>query len=296
MNDFATAPASESGTDLPRNIWCGGRGFAESQASATTGHPTFCQAYFGAGFRNGNYRTFANNIKDIPDLTLQGVMATTDYIPPQGGNPPIYGVNSNCQIQDDVLNINTAITSAAVGATYEPVGAGAPYTAAVYAPATGNATNHPSNTLLEGWRILSLGGRNSLTTPALINYYGRNIASLWGGLNCSVAMGTPVGVGDNPNGSFINFMSLQSENPMRSGHALISFGITRTEKVELKVYDVTGRLVRTLANRVFKANEAQQVIWDGTNDTGETVASGVYFYQIRTPSFVSQKKLAVLRR
>jgi hypothetical protein len=282
LQDFATTSAGV--TTLPRNIWLEGRGFIESQANASTGHPSFCPSYFGANFVNANYRVFSNNTKDIPDLTPVGAL---NY------DGSIYGVNSNCFIQDDVMNVNTAVSGAAIGAFYEPVGV-TTYIASVIAPAGG--INHPSNTLLDGWRNISLGGRNSLTTPGLMNWYSKNINGLFGGLYCSSALQSPVGVGDNPNGGFINFMSLQSENPMRSGKALISFGITRTEKVELKIYDVTGRLVRTLANRVFKANEAQQVIWDGTNDTGETVASGVYFYQIRTPSFVSQKKLAVLRR
>jgi flagellar hook assembly protein FlgD len=64
--------------------------------------------------------------------------------------------------------------------------------------------------------------------------------------------------------------------------------------VELKLYDVTGRLVKTLAHREFAAGE-HNLVWDGTDDEGRLVARGVYFYQLRTPSFVSQKKLAVLR-
>jgi hypothetical protein len=35
--------------------------------------------------------------------------------------------------------------------------------------------------------------------------------------------------------------------------------------------------------------------WDGSGDDGRMVPRGVYFYQLRTPSFVSQKKIAVLR-
>jgi flagellar hook assembly protein FlgD len=103
-----------------------------------------------------------------------------------------------------------------------------------------------------------------------------------------------VSVGENPNNVLMNFLALRSENPFRDGSAKITFGITRKEKVELKVYDVTGRLVKTLANREFSAGE-HALTWDGSNDDGQLVALGVYFYQLRTPSFVSQKKLAVLK-
>ena len=91
-----------------------------------------------------------------------------------------------------------------------------------------------------------------------------------------------------------DFLALRSENPNRGGDAKIAFGITRKERVELRVYDVTGRLIKTLANREFAAGE-HTLFWDGTNDDGQLVPRGVYFYQLRTPSFVSQKKLAVLR-
>jgi hypothetical protein len=50
-----------------------------------------------------------------------------------------------------------------------------------------------------------------------------------------------------------------------------------------------------LANRDFTAGE-HEVTWDGNDGQGRPVARGVYFYQLRTPSFVSQKKLALLRR
>ena len=83
--------------------------------------------------------------------------------------------------------------------------------------------------------------------------------------------------------------------------AAIAFGVTREERVELKVYDVTGRLVKTLANREFDPAQGSPkgqftIHWDGTSDDGQRVARGVYFYQLRTPSFVSQKKLALLRQ
>jgi flagellar hook assembly protein FlgD len=87
---------------------------------------------------------------------------------------------------------------------------------------------------------------------------------------------------------------LGSENPMRHGTALIHFGIARREHVELMVYDVAGRTVRTLANREFAAGE-HRLEWDGMDDSGTRVARGVYFYRLRTPSFIGQKKLALLR-
>jgi hypothetical protein len=103
-----------------------------------------------------------------------------------------------------------------------------------------------------------------------------------------------VGAGDTPNNPLEPYLALRSENPFRSGTARITFGITRRERVEIRLYDVTGRAVRTLASREFDIGH-HELHWDGAGDDGRMVARGVYFYQLRTPSFVSQKKIAVLR-
>ena len=113
--------------------------------------------------------------------------------------------------------------------------------------------------------------------------------------DCARRPARRLGVGDGPGSPFVSFMNLRSANPMRSGEAQIVFGIKNTERVEVKVYDVTGRLVKTVANRSFAGGVEHVVTWDGTNDAGQSVARGVYFYQLRSPSFTSQKKLTVLK-
>ena len=149
-------------------------------------------------------------------------------------------------------------------------------------------------TLVDGWNVLDFGTWMTLTSHGTISYYNNVITNLFASLNCTLASGGPVAVGENPNSALVNFLALRSENPFRDGAAKITFGITKKERVELKVYDVTGRLVKTLANREFAAGE-HNLYWDGSNDDGQLVSRGVYFYQLRTPSFVSQKKLAVLK-
>ena len=109
-------------------------------------------------------------------------------------------------------------------------------------------------------------------------------------------MASPVGVGDDPitGSSFVNFLKLRSSNPMHSGEARLAFGLAKSEKVEVRVFDVTGRSVKTVANRVFAGGTEHVVVWDGTDEAGNKVKSGVYFYQLKTPTWTSQKKLAVL--
>ena len=51
--------------------------------------------------------------------------------------------------------------------------------------------------------------------------------------------------------------------------------------VTVKIYDVAGRLVRTLVNEVKDAG-AYSAVWDGRNNGGVGVASGIYFYKMET--------------
>jgi hypothetical protein len=66
------------------------------------------------------------------------------------------------------------------------------------------------------------------------------------------------------------------------------------QKVSLKIYDVTGALVKTVEDGVFPPGRYVRV-WDGTNNRGNTVGSGIYFYQLREKNFVSTKKMVLLK-
>jgi hypothetical protein len=81
-------------------------------------------------------------------------------------------------------------------------------------------------------------------------------------------------------------------NPFSTTTAII-FMLPQTGNITLSVYDVSGKLVRTLANSVYAA--AQHTIhWDGKSDRGEMVRSGVYFYKLQTGAFSKTKKLTIV--
>ncbi len=75
---------------------------------------------------------------------------------------------------------------------------------------------------------------------------------------------------------------------------VISFSLPGPTRINLSVYDVRGRLVATLADGLFGAG-AQEIAWDGTNEQGRAVASGVYFYRLRMPGEVITRKMVLLR-
>jgi len=72
------------------------------------------------------------------------------------------------------------------------------------------------------------------------------------------------------------------------------FSLPERRMVRLRVYDVTGRLVAILADRVYPAGP-HSVKWDGTNHRGQPVASGIYFYRLQAGSDTATRKMLLLR-
>ncbi len=66
------------------------------------------------------------------------------------------------------------------------------------------------------------------------------------------------------------------------------------KKARLTVYDVLGRKVTELFNKKVKSGEIK-VKWDGRNQFGGHVASGIYFYRFEADKFVSSKKMILIR-
>ena len=64
--------------------------------------------------------------------------------------------------------------------------------------------------------------------------------------------------------------------------------------VTLRIYDVTGRLVKTLVDGIEKASR-KSVLWDGRDARGARAASGVYFYRLEAPGYVMTRKMVLLK-
>jgi hypothetical protein len=66
------------------------------------------------------------------------------------------------------------------------------------------------------------------------------------------------------------------------------------QQTKLIIFDLLGKQTKTLVNKKQPAG-FYQVNWDGSDESGASVASGVYFYKLSSGSFVSSKKLTVLK-
>ncbi len=79
----------------------------------------------------------------------------------------------------------------------------------------------------------------------------------------------------------------------------IPYHLAEAGVVPLSIYDAAGKLVRTFSlghkPAGFYQNRGNAVYWNGRNASGEAVASGVYFYQLTTPTFQQTRRLVILK-
>jgi hypothetical protein len=104
-----------------------------------------------------------------------------------------------------------------------------------------------------------------------------------GYLSTGVDEGEPRGVallGNRPN----------PFNPMTA----VAFSVPGAAHVDLAVYDISGRRVATLAARTFDGGN-HEVVWNGTNDAGERVASGIYFCRLTAMGEERSAKMVLLK-
>lgn len=74
----------------------------------------------------------------------------------------------------------------------------------------------------------------------------------------------------------------------------ISFALGNNEQVNLAVYDISGRLVKTLVDSKMVAGD-HEVVWNGKDSNGQRVASGVYLYKMTAGDFSSTDKMLMLK-
>jgi hypothetical protein len=84
-----------------------------------------------------------------------------------------------------------------------------------------------------------------------------------------------------------------SPNPFLSSTE-ISFALGRRSWLELSVYDASGRRVALLGKGVFEP-DTYNVVWNGRNEYGRALSSGVYFLLLRADDFTSTRKMVLLR-
>jgi hypothetical protein len=79
----------------------------------------------------------------------------------------------------------------------------------------------------------------------------------------------------------------------------IPYLLTEPAEVTIQIYSVTGQLVRTL--KIGRQEHGEYVSkekaahWNGRNDAGERVASGVYFYSLKAGDFQANRRMVIVK-
>jgi len=82
-------------------------------------------------------------------------------------------------------------------------------------------------------------------------------------------------------------------NPLNP-ETIIPYDLPENIFVNITIYDLLGRQVKTLVNQVQNAG-FNSIQWNATNDYGEPVSAGIYLYQIKAGTFYQTRKMALLR-
>jgi hypothetical protein len=102
-----------------------------------------------------------------------------------------------------------------------------------------------------------------------------------------------VGNPDQPPVTLVNALNGNYPNPFNP-MTTISFSMAKAGNVDLKVYNTKGQLVRTLISEAKKEGR-YNVVWNGLDNNGKTVSSGMYLYRMQTGKFSSTRKMMLLK-
>ena len=113
-------------------------------------------------------------------------------------------------------------------------------------------------------------------------------------VNFTMAGGPPSVIKkDNKKSISSNILMYNFPNPFNPT-TTIAFTIPKNSQVYLGIYDISGKLIKTLIDAPIEAGY-HTVVWDGTDDNGRSVSSGVYFYKLKSKGYEETKKMLLLK-
>jgi probable HAF family extracellular repeat protein len=141
--------------------------------------------------------------------------------------------------------------------------------------------------------MIAPGSGWSLTTAAAINESGQiaGYGNLGGGTHAFLL--TPLPVLEVPRDASVLDFSGAAPNPA-PGSTMLRFSLPRSASVRLRLFDLRGRVVRTLADREFGAGPTA-LRWDGRDDEGVGLSPGIYWARLEVGGRVMTRALTLLR-
>jgi hypothetical protein len=102
----------------------------------------------------------------------------------------------------------------------------------------------------------------------------------------------PTAADDDPEAPRTFSLNQNYPNPFNAGTNIEFY--SAGDRVTLQVFDLTGSLVKTLADGFYEAGY-HSVAWDGRHESGADAASGVYFYRLSSPDGETVKRMTLIK-
>jgi hypothetical protein len=270
-----------------RGLWVMGDGFVESEEVDGGDHAGLLADLGSEKVLDSDYTRFSGNTDNLAALRSYGAF--------QGKGADIfYGIRNECYWTNDVPELTDPVLAVVAASYARNVTLDHVATASIFK--TYGGSQSPFKSLLDGWDIEHLTTYLDRNTIGRSAYFLKIFSNVWSKL--CIGGGSPIFPVDvpGPDGQTTSEFLQLFNNPMRSGLATVRFGLTKADRVEGRIFDVSGRQVRLLADRMFPAGE-HTLTWDGLDDERRPVPRGVYFTRLRyrVSGFHDVKKLTLLR-
>jgi len=103
----------------------------------------------------------------------------------------------------------------------------------------------------------------------------------------------PLSDSDEPILPMVTKLAGNYPNPFNPS-TTINFSLAREDRVRIDIYSVNGQLVRSLVNGTFGVG-MHQIVWNGRDELGRSVSSGVYFYRMSAGEYTAVKKMLLVK-
>jgi hypothetical protein len=172
------------------------------------------------------------------------------------------------------------VASLSAGGTFHLTFNGADQTGEIAVPVTGGWQTW---TTVSATATLSAGTQTMRFVPTSdgfnVNYFE------------VVSVPTAIGASDQFGRTALHPCYPNPFNPMTT----ISYDLRERVPVTLAIYDVTGRRVKTLVDREAANAGRYEKVWDGRDETGRAVASGVYFYRLDAGGYTETRRMVLVK-
>jgi hypothetical protein len=152
---------------------------------------------------------------------------------------------------------------------------------------TPNSAGTNARFFLAGFAYNFIRDDDTNGVPDYVNHLHEILTWFQGG-----PIGTPTGI--DP-AAYVNRLDNAYPNPFNPT-TTIRYSIASAGRVSLKIYNAAGQLVRTLVDeQQIPTGEGFSVDWDGTDNRGQVISSGVYFYKLSAKEYSETKKMVLLK-